>query len=209
MKNRISIDLFRVSSDSQYLDLIFQCPSASSSTSESSIYMNKFQLEVRDGEGNSQRFDLSDALFAGEGKKSAEERTYDWTVRIPLYKLGIDYPAIYIATLGCAVEVEEDEEPVTIPEATAICSDVNFVYQCLLDQVIESCDVCSRGNQVSDDAIRNYLILYGHQAAMFRRDLDVAERYFRILSRCFDNCNDKKKCCGGTPKVKSDCGCKK
>lgn len=200
MKNRISIDLFRVSSDSKYIDMIFDCPSGEQ------FYMSAFKLEVRDGNGNSENFDLTPALFTGDSKEDQLDKDH-WVVRIPLDKLGITYPAIYIAELKAHTwppenpEEEDDYEPIEVT-STAICSDVNNVYRCLLDSVIESCDECSSGCKMPDDAIRNYLILYGHQAAMYQRDLDVAERYFRILSRCFTNCGERRE-----PKSIKPAGC--
>jgi hypothetical protein len=78
-----------------------------------------------------------------------------------------------------------EEIPMDEQEDTAICSDVNFVYRCLLDGILEEgpCD------PVSDEIIRKYLILYGHETAMKLRHLETAERYFKYLAKCFHPCN--------------------
>jgi len=71
-------------------------------------------------------------------------------------------------------------------EDSMICSDVNFVYRCMLDDVMGQAD--SRCAGISDEAIKKYLILYGHQAALAAGDEDTAEEYFRLLNNCFTNC---------------------
>lgn len=201
MKNKLEIELFRVSPDSKYLDVMFSMPGGGLG-----FYMSSFKLEVRDGMGNVQNFDLSDALgFDPTNHQS------DWIIRIPLKDLGIDYPAIYIGTFKASINSNNLDRDII---DTAIASDVNNVYHCLLKDILDTCGECYDSKSVSDDVIRNYLILYGHQAAMYRRDLDVAERYFRILSKCFSscgtgNCYTSSKCCGEKHIVKSDCGCNK
>lgn len=110
----------------------------------------------------------------------------------------------------CVESVETDpcnKDPEEI-ETTAICSDVGPVYRCILDGVLNSACAtdCSTGT-VSDDVIRNYLVLYGHTAAMQSGDLETAELYFRMLTTCFNLC---KPCCscGKKPKIINSCGCK-
>lgn len=187
IKKHLTIDLFRVSADSRYLDLLFSVPEE--------FYMNSLKLTVKDTRGLSVQYDLSVAL--GMGSDNTQK---DWTVRIPLYKLKIDYPAIYIADF----KAQGIDETNSI-EDQAICSDVNDVYRCLLDSVIDSCDKCSDGSVISDDVIRNYLLLYGHHAAMFAKDYPVMEKYFSILSKCFKNCKGEKLSYNSKP----DCGCSK
>lgn len=94
----------------------------------------------------------------------------------------------------------------------AICSDVNNVYRCLLQDILND-DPCK---QLPDDAIRNYLILYGHQAAMSVQDLETASEYLRIISNCFSNCGGTSVCgCGSSayknlvPKPNGGCNCGK
>lgn len=200
MKNKLEIELFRVSPDSKYLEVIFNMPGA-----YLGFYMSSFKLEVRDGNGNHYSpFDLTEAVGF-----SPDNHTSHWVIRIPLEDLGVNYPAMYIATFKASLQTENCNKEII---DTAICSDVSSVYQCLLEDIVDSCDNCSKGSSVSDETIRNYLILYGHQSAMYRRDLDVAERYFKILSKCFKSCSGgcNTNCCGQhTHNVKSDCGCKK
>ena len=180
----ISISLFRVSSDSKYLDMIFSCPM--------NYYFTSLQLEVKyyndsDKKFNSEFFDLSVALFSDS--ESAEKK--HWNVRIPLEKLNIFVPAIYKATIKASEIVEEGEYADEIIDRM-VCSDVNYAYKCMLNDLLEE-DSCS---EISDEAIRKYLLLYGHQSALACGDDEVAERYFKLIGNCFSNCGQKFSNCG-------------
>ena len=94
MNNVISISLFRVSGDSKSLDMIFSCPE--------DYYFDSLELEVKFVDNNifkSKLFDLSPALFDNTLSEKCTVNRKKWTVRLPLDKLGITVPAIYIATL--------------------------------------------------------------------------------------------------------------
>lgn len=182
----ISVSLFRVSADSKFLDMVFDCPRE--------YYFTYLQIETRtlndDGKFVSQWFDLSKVLFSEDTKSK-----HHWTVRLPLNKIGINSPAIYIATLKAyypgqeatktTEEIEDDE---IVDEM--ICSDVNDAYYYLLDNVLNMIDKCAG---ISDDAIRNYLILYAHIAALQQHDLDVAEVYFKMIINKFVKCGDPRR----------------
>ena len=53
----------------------------------------------------------------------------------------------------------------------------------------------------SDEAIRKYMILYGHLSAMAAGDIDIAEMYFKILINNFNKCGTRDGRSCGT------CGC--
>ena len=245
MNNVISVELFRVSGDSKYLDMLFSCPQ--------DYYFDSLELEARiidKGTFKSKFFDLSDALFNVDIDPDCTIKNKHWTVRLPLYKLEITDPAIYIATLhaspvfttvldngsfkyslpcpytnknayevrynsgdfaglvyeknGAEPLVGYDEEevvgrlitnccgdgcsgqlPQEMPETTMVCSDVNYAYRCMLDDLLAENNRC---DSVSDDAIRKYLLLYGHQAALSVRDMETAETYFKLIGNCFNKC---------------------
>lgn len=243
MNKVINIGLFRISGDSKYLDMIFDCPRE--------YYFNSLQLQVRFIEGStfkSKFFDLSTELFDTTTESTCTIDKKHWVVRLPLYKLGITFPAIYIGTLkaqpvfttildngtfkyalpypyydssiyevryntgeyaGLVYKIDEvdpligfDGEWVMgkiytnccgndcsnqlLPELTEsmICSDVNYAYRCMLDDILKD-DPCEK---VSDDAIRKYLLLYGHQAALTVEDMETAETYFKLIGNCFEKC---------------------
>lgn len=70
-------------------------------------------------------------------------------------------------------------------------------------------------SSISDEAIRKYLILYGHQAALYSEGgEDIAKMLFKILVKQFSNCssNTRPGRCDvqfNNYIVKSNCGCKK
>lgn len=186
MNNVISVGLFRVSGDSKYLDMIFDCPE--------DFHFESLHLEVRfleQGKFKLKFFDLSNALFIDPVTGEIITNKQHWTVRLPLYKLDIFVPAIYIGTLKMAADDESISNPCGCydPEdncltTTMVCSDVNSAYKCMLDDILKegSCET------VSDDAIRKYLLLYGHQAAMAVEDMETAEAYFKLIGNCFNKC---------------------
>ena len=209
-KSKICINLFRVSSDSKYLDMMFSCPEG--------FYFTSLFLEVRFLSGNkfvSNNFDVSTALFMHDGEPIEDRQ--DWTVRIPLDKLGITVPAIYKATFKisriedpeqtpCGPQVDCDCQNDSCLEDHAICSDVNQVYNCMLKDLMKLEDPCF---EVSDELIREYLLLYGHQSALALGDLEIAERYFKLIINCFDNCNNPCGCTCNRPKTipTNSCNC--
>lgn len=77
-----------------------------------------------------------------------------------------------------------------------ICSDVNYAYRCMLDDLLQMNNLCDPCVEISDEAIRKYLILYGHQAALSCGDDEVAERYFKLIGNCFSNCGERVSNCG-------------
>ena len=213
MKNsKITISLFRVSTDSQYLDMMFEC--------SQEYYFNSLMLEIRmfDTEVKkfkSQFFDLSTALFVdSEGTVITDK--HEWVVRLPLSKLGIYYPAIYKATFKIqklesseSEEVDCDCQNGECLEDHAICSDVNQAYKCMLDELMKLEEPCF---EISDELIRKYLLLYGHQSALSLGDYDAAERYFKLITNCFDMCANTSKCtcCDHPVKISNNsCNCHK
>lgn len=199
-KSKICINLFRISSDSKNLDMIFNCPN--------DYYFNSLQLEVRFLENNafkSMFFDLSNALFSNNGTPITDK--YEWTVRLPLDKLGIQVPAIYIGTFKIQSDSAESDDCTCLDgvclEDTAVCSDVNYAYKCMLKDLLELTDPCP---EISDELVRKYLLLYGHQAAMSSKDFEIAEEFFRHIVNCFGNCPGYSPCGCKKPK-KSGCNC--
>lgn len=218
--NSITIELFRISRDSKYLDLKFSCPRW--------YYFTNLQISakiLKDGKFEDVQWELGEYLFTKEVEKEGEivkeyiKDQIDWTVRIPLDEaLDVKDPGIYYATFLAAFDWDlwKEDNPewetyceVDLPtgeplEATATTSDVNFAYRCMLDDLMHDSGTCGCP-QVSDEAIRKYLILYGHQAALTTGDTEVAEVYFRLLNNCFNKC--------GAPERRGEphkgCGCRR
>lgn len=201
MSNKaISVSLYRVSSDSFYLDLIIDCPEE--------YYFSSFMLEMKElvgGKFTSKKYDLTQACFPNTTKDITH-----FNFRIPIEVLQSDMgtfpnPAIYVATLEAANK--EDETDVLTD--TLVSSDVNFAYRCMLDDILNP----TRCEPVSDEVIRKYLLLYGHQAAMAVEDFETAEAYYKLINNCFSRCgvdyrDSNRGCptCGQQPKPTCNCG---
>lgn len=93
-------------------------------------------------------------------------------------------------------------------EDSAVCSDVNYAYKCMLSDLLSLTDPCP---EISDELIRKYLLLYAHQSAMSVRDLDMAELYFKFIANCFHTCPTECVCgCNSVTQSaprKSGCNC--
>lgn len=190
MNKNISISLFRVSVDSKHLDMIFSCPEE--------YYFTSLKLEAKileNGKFNSESWELAPALFDSE-ETSIQHR---FVVSFPLDELGIFAPAIYIGTFTAENAEDYSQDPIT---DTAVCSDVNYAYRCMMDELFMHQKAESCTDVISDEVIRKYLLLYGHQAAMAARDFETAQEYFRLIGNCFENCGPKGRgsgsCCDGT-----------
>lgn len=207
MNSKITISLFRVSADSKYLDMIFDCPE--------NYYFISLVLEVKSFTGKefiTKMFDLTNALF---NENTVEKK--HWIVRIPLENLysGIIYPAIYKETIKIAptegntadCQCANDESCL---EDHMICSDVNQAYKCMLDDLLDLREPCF---EISDELIRKYLLLYGHQSALQAGDYEVAEDFFKFIVNCFKACPPGPNCgiCATDSNKKStnNCNCRR
>ena len=176
--------------------MIFDCPKE--------YFFNFLQLTVyrlgEDGKFHTTIFQLQPALFNSEESKCQKH----WTVRLPLSKIGVSEPAMYEASLKAELCEEYEEEDFLDGEleANMVCSDVNHAYYYMIDSILSMGDRCAN---LSDDAIRNYLILYAHQAALSQHDIETAQTYFKLILQKFDHCGN-----GPRPRVtpwKSPCNC--
>lgn len=192
-----------------------------------SMVQNEEVFDIGDGIFN----ELDEVKNDGTYKYRLSRKTH-WVVRIPIEEeLDIHVPAIYTGVLSAQQvkrisphHIWEEEDHVddwnprvigeedlvheimhevagstNLPDATAICSDVSNVYNNILDEVINSTGVCDK---VSDQAIRNYLILFAHQEALRLGHKEDAILYFNMINNNFNRCGTFARQ-GSGPK----CGC--
>lgn len=190
----IEISLCRVSADSKHLDIIFNAPY---DYQFDSLMVTTLHLEK--GDFVEQNFDVSDVF-----EENPEKR--DYILRIPLEKFGLkNIPAIYQVHITAKHKTED-----LVTEGFALVSDVNNAYQSILDDILGMGERCA---EISNEAIKKYLILYAHQSALYSEHLDEAKMLFKILINNFAKCGGprRKGNCGtsyNSSYVKSDCGCK-
>jgi hypothetical protein len=169
MNKAISVSLAKIDYDlgKPYIKIIADCPSDYEFTL---FHITVHMME--NGEWVTKYFDASQVL---EGHNTNDP------IILPVSSLpGVSGPAIY--------EIEFKAEDLNSYEELfdkLILSDVYYVYRDLLDGLLSS-DQC---DPLSDELIKKYLILYGHQQAL-KEDLDVAKELFKLLHKNFTKCGN-------------------
>ena len=195
-QKHIQIDVFRVSPDSQYLDLMLQCPGG--------YLLNYIQIKVDyfvKDQLQEKFYDVTDAILDSSSDRSKV------VARIPLSAIFTDKDILKgVYTMNIKALNSEDDDVI---EDIALCSDVRGIYTYILDNILSLKDDCSK---ISEEAIRNYLILFGHERALSDGDICTALEYYKILSKNFSKCNNSSRscftgsCCH-TNVSSNNCGC--
>jgi hypothetical protein len=178
MNKAMSISLAKIDYDlgEPYIKIIVDCPS--------SYEFTLFHITVHmmeNGEWVTKYFDASKALV---GQSNAP-------IVLPVSALpGVSGPAIYEIELKAEDQISYEEVFDKL-----VLSDVYYVYRDLLDGLLSS----DRCDPLSDELIKKYLILYGHQQAL-QEDLDIAKELFKLLHKNFTKC-------GNNGRRIVNCGC--
>lgn len=116
---------------------------------------------------------------------------------------GVEGPAIYRLLFKAAYTGGEECIPDIIDQA--YMSDIYGVYRNMLHGLMDD-NGCEN---VSDDVIKQFLMLYAHQQAMAEGDLDVAKELFKLIHFNFSKCGrPMNPHCGCDRHVKpNNCGC--
>lgn len=182
----ISVTVFRVTSghgeaNEKAIDLIVDCPT--------NYAFTDCILDVTRSDNAVDSYDLSGAIFNGGLENH-------WNIIIPLGRLGITDNAIYKMQLkakeykiNTTTNGDGEEKSEVIWEDSELSeiiytSDVEGTFNCMLSHILNS----NECGELPDDVIRNYLILFGHQAALREHNVELAWEYFKLLNNCFDKC---------------------
>lgn len=115
-------------------------------------------------------------------------------VDLPISSLsGVSGPAIYEIQIGADEQYGKPLTGAAIYDRMYL-SDVHAIYRDVMNGIMD-CDPC---NKLSDDIIKKYLMLYGHQSAIQSGDLDVAKEFFMLMHKNFTKCGNKTRtvnCC--------------
>ena len=187
----IQINLLRISPDSQYLEFSVECPA---NYRFKKLDIKKFDYLTTEGyPANSSGFVEADNLYKRTSTKEI--------MRIATSIFG--GTGMFQVVFGVSWE-GVGEEPLlsngtklSDKETIGICSDVNNIYNYLL-QCLLSLD--SRCAELDNDMRRAFIILYGHQEAMRLERIDEAEYFYNILKNNFSNCNS-------SVRTNNNCGC--
>lgn len=160
----IQISLFRVSSDSKYIDIIVECPEG--------YHFNSLFIKRYDGEGDYEGWKDCTNLLIGESNKEV--------LRIAIAAFGES--TLFYSRFGVIWDGEEPQAE--IEPRYAICSDINKVYANLLDSVLKlgSC------TSLDDSLYFKYMTLYAHIEAMRLNRFEDAEKFYDIIKTLFAKC---------------------
>ena len=125
----------------------------------------------------------------------------DVVLDLPVENLsGVSGPSIYRIILEAIDTTTNDEI-----EDELFLSDVHGLYRNIVNGLTEDL-TC---NSVPDDIIKQYLILYAHEAALASGDLDVAKDLFKLAHNAFSKCGHSLQGDFGCmkPTHTTNCGC--
>jgi hypothetical protein len=116
----------------------------------------------------------------------------DIILNLPISSLhGVTGPAIYRVILKA-----EHVNNYDLIDDTLYLSDAHGVYRNLLNGLTKDITCGS----VDDEVVKQYLMLYAHEAALLSGDIDVAKDMFKLMHKNFNNC-------GRAKSTINDCGC--
>lgn len=168
----IDLSIFRVSTDGNFLEVIAECPY--------DFEFISFQINIPT-DFKKKEFEIYQINIPQNQNKLI--------IKIPISSFNQNIH-LYQATFKAHIK----EDPIkewNVEEFTlqAVCSDVNFVYDYLLDDVINLTSFCSN-KESYDRLIKNYLILYAHQEAMRLNHIYDALYFYNILLNNFKKCGN-------------------
>ncbi len=203
MSEYINVEKFKVSQESVYLDLLADCIDGYS--------FNKIELQVRTYSHNGNGIEETSYLLSDK-ILSSDDLTSKLVLSIPLASIfgGKEniQPAMYCLILGI-IKNTDDVIGLDYYEEEFYTSDVNNAINQIIEEALSLEGSCST---IPDSLIRNYLILYGHLAALESGQQSIAEEYFKILSRNFTKCGSVDgRLCGncecGSMHIHKTCNC--
>ena len=180
----IQINLLRVSPDSQYLEFSVECPA---NYRFNVLEIKKFDYATTTGyPANSSGFVDASNLYKQTSTKEV--------MRIATSIFG--GTGMFQVVFGAIWTGIGSEPKLT---AKGLCSDVNNIYEYLLQCLLNLDTKCST---LTNDTRRAFILLFGHQEAMRLERIDEAEYFYNILKNNFVTCE-------ATNRLNStDCGCK-
>jgi len=164
----IQINLLRVSTDSKYIEFSVECTTG---YNFNLLYIAKYNVSTKLYETTK---DCSSLL---------QGTTQQEIMRIATSAFGADV-TMYKVTFGIAPSTPGGAE---FAPTTGICSNINFVYENLLNTVLGLTSCCI-DDETYNALLRNHMILYAHQEAMRLERYTDAEYFYGIIWNLFDHC---------------------
>ena len=179
----IQINLLRISPDSQYLEFSVECPM---DYTFNQLYITHY---ISEGEYDN-TIDCS-YLLGGTSQKEV--------IRIAVASFGTPI-SMYKVEFGVTSDIEGAP---AIDNVVGVCSNVNFVYENLLDLILKLKKKCV-SNSEYDILDRNHMFLYAHTEAMRLQRYEDAETFYDIIMSLFSNCGAETR---QTSTYTPSCGC--
>ena len=188
----IQINLLRVSPDSEYLEFSVECPT---NYRFDKLLIKKYDYLTTTGyPTNIDGFVDASNLYS---KTSTKE-----VMRIATSIFGTSGMFQVVFTVSWEGETSEplfsDGTKLSDKETIGVCSDVNNIYNYLLQCLLNLDNKCS---SLNNDTRRAFIILYSHQEAMRLERLEEAEYFYNILKNDFSNCSSTNRI------TTNNCGC--
>lgn len=181
----ITINYARISKDSLFLEFSIECPVG---YEFNTFYIKRFTNVTCCPEVvNSITIDASNIFQVDPG-------AVKYVLRIPISEIN-DATSSTETLTGVMLQLEFGVTPTAgggmtevIPNAIALCSDVNHVYQYLLDYILNLQNGCI-DDVFYDTLIKDYMFLYAHSEAMRLERFDEAALFYDILAKNFAKCS--------------------
>ncbi|MFZ4724416.1 MAG: hypothetical protein ACOYMD_03145 [Paludibacter sp.] len=164
----IQINLLRVSTDSKYIEFSVECPA---DYNFNLLYISRYNVSLAVYDTTK---DCSSLLSGTTQKEIMRIATSAFGTDVTMYKVTFGIAPIDPAGADVAPEI-------------GICSNVNFVYENLLNSVLKLTSCCI-DDTTYDTLMRNHMILYAHQEAMRLERYTEAEYFYGIIWNLFSNC---------------------
>lgn len=164
----IHIHILRVSNDSNFLEFRVECLPGYNFTT---LLITRYDVQTKQDDVT---LDCSHLL---------DGTTNEEVMQIPVTDLGTEVTMYYVEFGTTPVNPADPEDE----NVVGICSNVNFVYENLLDLVVNFNDCCiSDADYETLD--RNHMILYAHQEAMRLERYEDAIYFYNIIWNLFSHC---------------------
>ena len=189
----IQINLLRISPDSKYLEFSVECPA---NYRFKVLSIKKFDYATTSGyPTNSSGFVDASNLYKRTSTKEVMRIATSIFGGTGMFQVvfGVEWKGVGDEPLYA------DGTKLSKKTTTGICSDVNNIYEYLLQCLLNLDTKCST---LTNDTRRAFILLFGHQEAMRLERIDEAAYFYNILKNNFVTCE-------ATNRLNStDCGCK-
>ena len=176
----IQINLLRVSPDSKYLEFSVECPT---NYRFNKLDIKKFDYLTTEGyPTNYLGFVDGSALYKRESTKEVMRIATSIFGSTGMFQ--VVFSVDWDEELYGPEPLLSDGTKLSAKEVVGVCSDINNIYNYLL-QCLLSLD--SRCVELNNDMRRAFIILYGHQEAMRLERIEDAEYFYNILKNNFSS----------------------